>query len=48
MEKCKLKANCKITSETILNSVNLSDEFVENEMGSYINSFDSAGHSITI
>lgn len=48
MKKCKLKANCKITCETILNSVDISSEFFEGEMDSYIYSFDTAGHKITI
>ena len=48
MEECKLKVNCKIATETILDSVRISGKFAEEELGSYLRSFDIAGHQITI
>lgn len=48
MKKCTLKANCKITSETIIDSISITDEFNERELDSCIHSFDTADHKITI
>lgn len=48
MKTCKLKANRKITSANILDTLTASDKFAEREVGSYVNSFVCGDHKITV
>ena len=48
MKVCKLKSNCKITCEYIVNALGSSDKFVERELASHIISFISGDCKITV
>ena len=48
MEKCKLKANGRVESERIIESIKLFGETGEEDTDSYINHFEVGDHKFTV